>query len=55
MLYEKLSKELSDEHADVLEEYVEAANATVSRREILTYIQGMKDMYNMSLALQSKE
>ncbi len=55
LLYEKLEEKLSDELADELEEYFEATVETSARKEKLTYLQGMKDMYNTSLILQDKE
>lgn len=54
-IYDMLLEDLSDEQAKLLEEYFEATVATTSRRDTLTYIQGMKNMYNLSMALQSKE
>ena len=50
-IFEELSEELPDEQADKLERYFEAANATSARKEILTYIQGMKDMFAWFKAL----
>lgn len=44
LIYESLSGKLTDEQAEQLEEYFVAANATAARIEILTYIQGMKDL-----------
>jgi len=44
LIYESLSGRLTDEQAEQLEEYFVAANATAARQEILTYIQGMKDL-----------
>ncbi len=43
-IYQKLSDELSDEQAEELLQYFEAANSTEARKETLTYIQGMKDL-----------
>ena len=54
LIYDKLSEELTDKQADLLEQYFEATVATTSRRETLTYVQGMKHMYNLSAALQEK-
>jgi len=51
ILYEKLSEELSDKQADELEKYFEATTATSARKEILTYIQGMKDLFALFGAL----
>lgn len=50
-LYEELSEQLPDEEADILEKYFEATNAVSARKEILTYIQGMKDMFALFKAL----
>lgn len=50
-LYEELIEQLPDEEADKLEKYFEATNATSARKEILTYIQGMKDMFALFKAL----
>lgn len=44
LIYESLSGKLTDEQAEELEGYYVAANATAARQEILTYIQGMKDL-----------
>lgn len=50
-LYEELSEQLPDEEAGILEKYFEATNAASARKEILTYIQGMKDMFALFKAL----
>lgn len=55
VLYEKLEGKLSGEQAELLEQYFESTVETSSRKEKLTYLQGMKDMYNTSLILQDKE
>lgn len=55
LLYEKLSEELTDEQVEESEKYFEAAVAAASRKEILAYIQGMKDMYHLFIAMQSGE
>lgn len=49
--YKRLIEELTDKQADWLEEYMEAANATMARKEILTYVQGMKDLLALLKAL----
>lgn len=54
LIYDKLSEELTDKQADLLEQYFEATVATTARRDTLTYVQGMKHMYNLSAALQEK-
>ena len=54
LIYDKLLEDLSDEQAELLEQYFEATVATTARRDTLTYIQGMKNMYNLSMALQEK-
>lgn len=54
-IYEKLTEELSDEQAELLEQYFESTVESASRKEKLTYMQGMKDMYNLSMALKDKE
>lgn len=55
LIYEKLLDELPDEQAEELEKYFEATVSTSSRRDALTYVQGMKDMYNLFMTLQEKE
>lgn len=52
LLYEKLSEELTDEQVEHLEKYFEASVVTVARREILAYIQGMRDMYHLFRAFK---
>lgn len=54
-IYDKLLEDLTDDQAELLEQYFEATVATTARRDALTYIQGMKNMYNLSIVLQSKE
>lgn len=54
-IYEKLTEELSDEQAELLEQYFKSTVESASRKEKLTYMQGMKDMYNLSMALKDKE
>lgn len=54
LIYDKLADQLSDEQAGLLEQYFEATVATTSRRDTLTYVQGMKHMYNLSRTLQDK-
>lgn len=54
LIYDKLSEELPDEQAELLEQYFESTIAATARRDTLTYIQGMKNMYNLSMALQEK-
>ena len=44
LIYRKLSDGLSDPQAEELEQYFEAASSTLERQEMLTYIQGMKDV-----------
>lgn len=51
LIYESLSGKLTDEQVEQLEEYFAAANATAARKEILTYIQGMKDLLALLKAL----
>lgn len=54
-IYKKLLEDLTDNQAELLEQYFEATVATPGRRDALTYIQGMKNMYNLSIILQSKQ
>lgn len=51
LIYEELSEELPDKQADKLEKYFEAAITTAARKEILTYIQGMRDLLALLKAL----
>lgn len=51
LIYDKLSKELTDKQAEQLEKYFIAVNTTAARKEILTYIQGMKDLLALLKAL----
>lgn len=53
--YEKLYRGLTEGKAEELKQYFEAVIATAARKEKLTYIQGMKDMYNLFMVLQSRE
>ena len=55
LIYEKLSEELTDDQADLLEAYFEATVVTTARRDTLTYIEGMKNMYHLTMALQDKK
>lgn len=54
LIYQKLSDELPDEQADELERYFEAISSTSSRKETLTYIQGMKDLLTFLRMLSKK-
>ncbi|MDE7313671.1 MAG: hypothetical protein K2N87_18945 [Eubacterium sp.] len=54
-IYEKLSNKLMEEQTEELKHYLEAVNATSARRDRLAYIQGMKDMYCMSMIFQDKK
>ena len=54
-IYDKLLEDLTGNHAEPLEQYFEATVATTARRDALTYIQGMKNMYNLSIVLQNKQ
>lgn len=47
LIYDKLTEQLPDEKAGLLEQYFEATVATTARRDTLTYIQGRK--YAMSI------
>lgn len=47
LIYQKLSEELSDGQAEELEQYFIATSSTASRKETLTYIQGMKDLLKL--------
>lgn len=51
LIYQKLSNELPDEQAEELEHYFEATSFTEARKETLTYIQGMKDLFALLKAL----
>lgn len=51
LIYDKLSEELSDEQAETLEQYFEAIVAASARRETLTYIEGMKNLFSLFQAL----
>jgi len=55
MIFDKLNEEITDEQSSLLEQYFEATVATTARRDTLTYIQGMKNMYNLAMTLQDKE
>ena len=46
---------LMEEQTEELKHYLEAVNATSARRDRLAYIQGMKDMYCMSMIFQDKK
>lgn len=54
LIYQKLSDELPDEQADELERYFEAVSSTSSRKETLTYVQGMKDLLTLLKSLSKK-
>ncbi len=51
LIYQKLSGELLNEQAKDLERYFEATSSTAARKETLTYIQGMKDLFALLKAL----
>lgn len=51
LIYQKLSEELPDKKAKELECYFEAISFTEARKEALTYIQGMKDLFALLKAL----
>lgn len=53
LIYEKLSKKLLEKQAAELEHYFESVTATASRKQILTYIQGMKDLFALFVALSN--
>lgn len=44
LIFQELSDKLSGEQAKELELYFISANSTTARKELLTYIQGMKDL-----------
>ena len=54
LIYQKLSDELPDEQMEELERFFEASSSTSSRKETLTYIQGMKDMLTLLKILSKK-
>lgn len=48
LIYEKLSEELTDDQADLLEKYFEATVVTTARRDTLTYIEGNRRVPRLS-------
>lgn len=51
IVFQKLLQELQKEQAEKLEQYFAAANAAAARKEVLTYMQGMKDLFALFKAL----
>lgn len=45
LIFRKLLEELPDGQAEDLKRYFDAVSSTAARKETLTYIQGMKDMF----------